>query len=128
MPNLLGDSSAWLEGQRHKHLTISVEYKRGLDSVVLLATVGRTVFELDMGRGILERWESRDYLVLTKDLILGASPALPVAGDRIRETQGATVYVYEVMSPGDEPDYRFSDDYRETLRIHTKLVDEEAAP
>lgn len=128
MGNLLGDGATWLEDQRHTHLTISVEYKRDPDSVTLLATVGRTIFEQINGMGVLEKYESRDYLVLAGDLILGASPALPVAGDKIRETQGSTVFVYEVMSPGDEPDYRFSDDYRTTLRIHTKLVDEEAAP
>ena len=109
-------------------MTIDVEYKRDVATVSLLATIGRTTFEVDTGRGILERIESRDYLVLAKDLILDAVVVLPLAGDKIREKQGAKIYVYEVMAPGGKPHFRFSDPYRETLRIHTKLVDEEVAP
>jgi len=30
--------------------------------------------------------------------------------------------IYEVMSPGNEPHFRWSDTYRQTLRIHTKHV------
>ena len=67
---------------------------------------------------IVERWESRDYLIQAADLDLGE----PQRGDQIRETQGATIYKYEVMAPGKEPAFRFSDPYRKTYRIHTKLV------
>ncbi|MBE3123763.1 MAG: hypothetical protein IMZ65_03080, partial [Planctomycetes bacterium] len=47
---------------------------------------------------------------------------LPERGDRIREPQDGKTFVYEVMAPGKEPHYRFSDLYRRTLRIHTKQV------
>jgi hypothetical protein len=47
---------------------------------------------------------------------------LPVAGDRIRETVGERVFVYEVLAPGNEPHYRYSDPFRKLLRIHTKYV------
>jgi hypothetical protein len=53
---------------------------------------------------------------------------LPQRGDRIRETDGATTYVYEVLAPGDEPHWHYSDAYRQTLRIHTKQVDTEETP
>ena len=65
--------------------------------------------------------------MLTTDLLLAGVPVLPERGDRIRETQGATTYVYEVMAPGKEPHYRYSDPYRKTLRIHTKHVSTETA-
>ena len=35
--------------------------------------------------------------------------------------------LYEVMAPGSEPHFQFSDPYRRTLRIHTKQVDVEEA-
>jgi hypothetical protein len=57
-------------------------------------------------------------LIQTADLSLGE----PQRSDQIRETQGAKTFVYEVMAPGKEPAYRFSDPYRKTYRIHTKLV------
>lgn len=126
MTDLLETASRWLDDQRTRHLTRPVEYRRGTDAVALAATVGRTVFEQADEYGILHRTESRDYLVLTTDLVLGGVPTAPRAGDRIRETDGEQVFVYEVMAPGNEPPWRYSDPYRRTLRIHTRRVGTEA--
>ena len=123
MADILQQGSDWLQDQRTKHASRSVTYQRGTDSVVLQATIGRTIFEIDNGHGVLERIESRDFLVLANDLVLLGSAVLPKRGDRIRETQGTVTYVYEVIAPGKEPEWRWSDPYRETLRIHTKQVD-----
>ena len=125
MADLLETGSNWLEDQRTKHATRSVTYQRGADSVLLQATIGRIVFEIDNGNGVLERIESRDFLVLAVNLVLLGSAVLPKRGDRIRETQGTVTYVYEVMAPGKEPEWRWSDPYRKTLRIHTKQIDTE---
>jgi len=125
MVDLLARGSAWLDDQRTRHLTRLVVYERGGDSVEIAATVGRTVFEQADDYGIIHRTESRDYLVLATNLVLAGVQTLPKAGDRIRETDGDKVFVYEVMAPGGEPPYRFSDPYRRTLRIHTKQVAEE---
>lgn len=107
---------------RTAHASRPVVYVRGTDSVEVAATVGRTVFRLDKGYGVIERVEARDYLVSGADLVLGGAVALPKAGDRIRETEGDKTFVYEVMAPGGEPCWRWSDPYRRTLRIHTKHV------
>lgn len=128
MTDLLERSSAWLETQRVKHMTRVVVYQRGAESVEVPATIGQTVFQIDDGAGALLRAESRDYLITATDLALGGSPALPQRGDRVRETQGTQVFVYEVMAPGDEPHWRWSDPYRRTLRVHTKQTDVEALP
>ena len=111
-----------------RHRTRPVTYARGALSAELPATIGKTVFELDTGRGVLEKTESRDFLVRACDLVLDGSETLPRRGDHIREESGAVVYVYEVMAPGKEPTWRWSDDYRRTLRIHTKQVDVEDSP
>ena len=122
MPDLLETGSNWLQDQRTRHMSRTVSYERGADSVSLSATVGRTMFEIEDGHGVVQRHEARDFLVLADDLVLAGSNALPQAGDRIRETQGAMVFVYEVMAPGSEPVWRYGDPYRKTLRIHTKQV------
>lgn len=127
MTDLLEQSSAWLEDQRTKHLARTVTYRRGSQSAEVTATIGRTIFRVDDQYGAQIRSESRDYLILTADLELGGNAALPQRGDRIRETAGGKVYVYEVIAPGDEPCFRFSDPYRKTLRIHTKQIDQEGA-
>jgi hypothetical protein len=124
MADVLERASAWLENQRTRHNSHAVTYTRGSQSAEVPATIGKTTFELVDGYGVLVRHESRDFLVLATNLFLGAAPALPERGDQIRETQGNTVFVYEVMAPGKEPCWRYSDLYRKTLRIHTKQVEE----
>jgi hypothetical protein len=107
---------------RKAHLSEAVTYCRGEESVEVAATVGRTVFETADAYGVVEHSESRDFLILAADLVLNRSATLPERGDHIRETQDGKTFVYEVMAPGKEPHYRFSDVYRRTLRIHTKQV------
>jgi hypothetical protein len=127
MPDLLETGSAFLDDQRHQHMTRTVTYQRGADSVELAATIGRTEFEQADDYGVVHKIESRDFLVRTADLVLASEQTLPKAGDRIRETEGSQTFVYEVMAPGTEPPFRYSDPYRKTLRIHTKQVGTESA-
>ena len=122
MTNLLQTGSSWLADQMKTHASVDVVYERGAEQVPLKATIGKTEFELDDGSGVVVRIQSRDYLIHAADLQLSGSPTLPVAGDRIRETQGDKTFVYEVMAPGNEPHYRYSDTFRKLLRIHSKYV------
>lgn len=128
MTNILKQGADWLEDIRHRHATVEVTYARGTGSVLVLATIGRTLFEVDGGRGILEKFETRDFLIRAQDLVLDGSPRLPERGDLIRETQGNVVHVYEVMAPGKEPHFRYSDPFRKTLRVHAKEIATETAP
>lgn len=122
MADLLETGSNWLQGQRKKHATREVTYRRGVDSVPVQATVGRTVVEQDDGSGVIVRTEVRDYLIDTADLVLAGQPVLPERGDRIEETEGGKKFTYEVMPLGTEPHWRYSDPYRKTLRVHTKHI------
>jgi len=124
--DLLEHGAAWLEGMRKAHASRPVLYERGAASVEVQATVGRTLFEVTDDYGVVQRTESRDFLILAADLVLGGAAVLPERGDRVRETQDGRTYVYEVMAPGKEPPWRFSDAYRRTLRVHTKQVAVEA--
>ncbi len=122
MTDVLEKGLAWLDDQRHTHMTRTVVYQRGADAVEIAATIGRTEFEQVDEHGVVQRLQSRDFLVRTADVVLAGAPTLPKAGDRIRETVGAQTFVYEVMAPGNEPPWRYSDPYRKALRIHTKHV------
>ncbi len=127
MADLLEQGAQFLDDQRHAHMTRTVVYLRGGSFVEVVATVGQTTFEQADEFGGIQRLESRDFLIRTGELILDSEVVLPQAGDRIDETVGDQVFVYEVMAPGSEPPFRYSDPYRKALRIHTKHVATEAA-
>jgi hypothetical protein len=120
--DLLDLGAAFLDAKRHQHLSRPVLYRRGTDEKEVHATVGKTEFEQADDAGLIHRVESRDFLVRTTDLDLGAGPILPRAGDQVRETTGTNVFVYEVNAPGGQPPWRYSDPYRRVLRIHTKHI------
>lgn len=126
MADLLHTASDWLHDRQKQHASRTVTYERGAATVAVQATIGRTVFEIDDDLGVVHKIESRDFLIHAADLVLSGSAVLPERGDRIRETDGTTTYVYEVLAPGKEPHYRFSDPYRKRLRIHTKQVEVES--
>jgi hypothetical protein len=116
--DLLEHAAGWLAGMRTKHLSRTVTYQSGGQQVRLAATVGSTTFEIANDYGVVERWESRDYLIRASDLVVGGAVAQPQRGDTITDAGE----VYEVMAPGKEDAYRPSDHYGLTLRIHTKLT------
>ena len=122
MGDLLDRGAAFLEDQRHTHMSRTVVYQRGAEAKEVQATIGRTEFEQADDAGLIHRTESRDFLIRTVDLDLGSGPILPRAGDQVRETVDGTVFVYEVNAPGGQPPFRYSDPYRRTLRIHTKHI------
>jgi hypothetical protein len=128
MTDLLQRGSDWLEDQRTRHISREVIYQRGNTSVELPATIGRTVFEQADDHGMIHKLESRDFLVLRTDLVLSGVQTLPQSGDRVRDPDEGATQVYEVMAPGNEPPFRYSDPYRKTLRIHTKHVGTEFNP
>lgn len=87
------------------------------------ATVGRTLLKLDDGYGgVLLQWTDRDFLIRAEDLVISGQTILPQRGDTIHEVQSGVTYTYEVLAPGKEPVWKWSDLYRSLLRIHTKQI------
>jgi len=120
--DLLEQGAAFLDDQRHRHMSRAVVYQRGGEVKEVQATIGRTEFEQADEAGLIHRVESRDYLIRAADLDLGSGPIQPKAGDQVREQVGSQVFVYEVNAPGGQPPFRYSDPYRRTFRIHTKHI------
>ena len=116
--NVMSKGAEWLEAQRHAHMTIELEYQRGENSLRLQATIGKTIFETTDDYGRITKIESRDFLVRASDLVIGGQVTTPTTGDKIIEGG----FVYEVMNPAGQPDWRYSDINRQTLRIHTKQI------
>ena len=120
MGDLLDKGSAWLESQRKQHMTRDVTYARGIITAVVKATIGRTEYETDDGQVVRTEFTDRDFLISVADLILNGVATLPEEGDQIRETQGTSLLIFEVMG------WRYSDPYRRTFRLETKHVGTES--
>lgn len=84
-----------------------------------VAWVGRTVFRQDQqqGNGASVVFGDRDYIVPVSELA-----ALPKRGDRIAEVIGGVTLLFEVVAPGNEPPWRYSDPARSMYRLHCKKV------
>ncbi len=119
MADMIANSQAWLAQQQKAHLSRTVTYRRVGAWVDLQAMVGRWEYEQSDFQGQVLRGECRDYLFLAADLELGGERTFPLSGDTIEEVAGGRRYIYEVMSPGNEPCYRYEND-RATLRAHVK--------
>ena len=117
MPDLLEQSQEWLTSMNRTHRSRQVTYARGAQEKQVPALVGKTVFKVDKGYGLFERVEARDYLVEVTDL---SEFGEPERGDVVKDTLNGNVELFEVMAPGGEPHFRYSDPYRKVFRIHTK--------
>jgi len=123
MTNLLQSGQEWLANQLKVHASSEVTYQRGVNQVQVQAVIGRTLMKLDDGYGgVHMEWTDRDFLIAPAELILAGLPILPERGDLIRETENGITFLYEVMAPGNEPPWRWSDPHRQLLRIHTKQI------
>lgn len=119
MPDMLAIGSAWLAGQLKAAAGSTVTYRRGSDEAEVTATIGRSEFEAQSQSGVVENWESRDYLITYGDLPYGE----PQRGDVIVETVGGDLCEYEVSAPRGVPVVHPGDAYRSLVRIHTKQIE-----
>jgi hypothetical protein len=121
MSDLLKNGMSWLESQREKYVSTLVAYRRGSASAEVPATIGKTIFRIEDEYGRVVCYESRDFLISTEKLVLNGTVVLPERGDEIIDGG----FIYEVMAPANEPEWRYSDAFRNTLRIHTKNTGKE---
>lgn len=122
MADLIQNGIKWLAGRLFDTVSRTVEYHRGQDAVSLQAIIGRTVFEIVDSSGIVERYESRDFIVSADALVLAGEQIVPRRGDWIVETIGVAPLTYEVMAPENEPVWAYADAYHQMIRIHTKQI------
>ena len=127
MVDLLQTGVAWLNRQRVQHLSQSVVYQRGGETVQLAATLGATTVEVTDDTGATVKSPQMDFIVSADALVFGTDGAVvtPLIGDRIHvaDATGKTL-VYEVLSLPDGRHYRPCDPNGRMLRIHAKQVDE----
>lgn len=119
MADLLSSGAAWLAGQLKTAAGSIVAYSRNGESVDVVATIGRSEFEAANQSGVVERWESRDFLITTADLPFG----LPQRGDEIVESRNGELVTYEVASPRGVPEWHYGDAFGSIVRVHAIATD-----
>lgn len=119
MPDMLATGAAWMAGQLKSSAGANVIYVRGQEAGEVTATIGASAFEAANQSGVIERWESRDYLIATADLPFGD----PAHGDKIVETVNGESVTYEVATPRGVPAWHYGDGFRVIVRVHTKQSD-----
>lgn len=119
MADMLANGAAWLAGQLKAAAGTTVTYVRGNQASEVTATIGASAFESANQSGVLERWESRDYLIAVQDLPFGN----PVRGDLITEDVGGLLLEYEVASPRGVPEWHPADAFGVMVRVHTIQTD-----
>lgn len=128
MTDVLVQGRRWLERQRLRFLAHPVRYRRGGTVVEVSATIGRTIFRVESVNVVLERIEGRDYLIAAHELMAAGIALPPQRGDRIEEDADGRRWIYEVLAPGGEPPWRWSDPERHCLRIHTIYLSDQEIP
>ena len=118
MADMLRAGMEYLESQRTQHMTQSVTYYHGASSLALLATIGKTQYQIQDDGGSQVGAEIIDFIVLAEDLKIASVKATPKLGDKI-ETDRA---IYEVLFLSGDGCWRYSDPYGIAIRIHTKQV------
>ena len=121
MADMLSAGAAWLADQFAASASLTVAYKRGVNSSQFVATIGKSMFESSGQNGVTEQWESRDYIVKTADLPYGE----PIRGDLIVEDIGGVSVFYEVAAPRGVPLFHYGDAFQQLVRVHTKRTDKD---
>lgn len=125
MPNRLAVAAERLTQRLGDHASESIIYSTAAGSVLLelSASIGSTPAEQEAEGGVVYRTELRDYLISSADLATDGLRFEPKAGDLIIQTINEEERVFEVVSVGGEPPFRYCDPGKARLRVHTKSVD-----
>lgn len=118
MTDLFSDAAGWLDSVRREHLSRYVSYRRDGTTLPCLATVSQSAFETQTDMGVVERHESRDYIVSLQELPVDE----PRRGDVIVETLNSLSVEFEVVAPSGAPVWQWADQYRTAYRIHTQAI------
>lgn len=122
MADLLKTGASWLANQLADSAASLCTYHRGNSYAQVRATVGSSTFESQGQSGVIEVWQSRDFIIKASSLPFGE----PARHDRIVETIDGVDLTYEVTSPSGMPVFRY-DTFRHCVRVHTIATDKSSA-
>ena len=104
----------------------TVTIVRGSVRTTAQARRGKTEWQSQATSGVVEVWESVDFLFRNAGYCTGgATPVqtLPQVGDVIEDMAGGAMFKYEVLPPTKSDCYRFIDGAHMLMRVYTKLIE-----
>jgi len=125
--NLFRDADLFVNAQRNASAQVPLVYIRLEDGIEIetCGSIHMTVFRFNNRFNQSIRYEGRDFIFNTSDLLTDDVRFVPAKGDLIYEDTILARFIYEVSSINDEPVYKYSGAYRQGIRVHTKMIDKE---
>ncbi len=117
MSNIFKKGIEFLTEKLKAHASETVIYKRGLDTINIQATFGKTDYKTEDESGFQIGGAIIDFLFAAEDLVIDGTQTTPRAGDQIQTD--STIYEAMFLPTGY---WRYSDPYRTMIRLHTKEV------
>lgn len=106
----------------------SVTYHRGAASVVVTATQGERPYERTDRDGFLMLQKLTDWLIEASALVISGDVITPARGDTIVwVTPAGETRTYELIPIDDSPEYYTQEAEGKRLRVHSQLIESEAA-
>lgn len=118
--NVLRSAAAWLDRVRHAKLSEAVTYQRsGASAFSANATIGRTGSDQLVEGELVAGVKLRDWIFRVADLKVSGTFVPPRRGDTVTDAAGK---VWDVVEPpGGEEVWRWSTEYEDSARVHTRL-------
>lgn len=121
MEDMLADGLETMGDWLREFAAKSVVYHQGSGSVTLAGSRGRSDFGVSSidGSPILTNVQAHDWIFTPTDLVISSASVTPAEGDRI--VDGSVTYLVQAPAQG-LPCWRFTDHYRNRVRVHTKRI------
>lgn len=84
--------------------------------------LGTSTFTTLTADGAVVSVRSQDFLVMTELYDFGDGPVEPARGDLVIRTEDDGDHTYELLDLPNEKSWRWSDAWRQRLRLHTKEI------
>jgi len=102
---------------------ITVTVQRGTSTIENVpATLGQSSFQTIGPDGSIVTIRSRDFLIAAEDYDFTDGQVEPQRGDQVALTEDDGDHTYELLDLPGEPSWRWSDPYRQRVRLHTREV------
>jgi hypothetical protein len=99
----------------------TVTIRRGNATIVdVPCGLGSSAFETLGADGCIVTIRSQDFLIRTEEYDFGDGPVEPARGDVATFEQADGDHEYELLDLPNAPSFRFSDQYQQRWRLHTK--------